>query len=299
MELQFQEYLNQKVTAAYRKTILITGANSGIGYQATRMLIYKGAHVLMACRDKEKAEKARKELLKENKDALIDILIYDQASLKTIDELKKEILDKGYHIDCFILNAAVLYMKDGLKTKEGYSLTLGTNFIGTAYFYETFKDYFLEHKSRVVFINSIASRFGVIKEPLLKLAYTDKEGHQTYNRSKRYLQYFQNLVTERDKDIEIVAAAPGVCGTNILKSKDTSLKPGFAQLGSGFMNIMGNTPEKSALCLVRAALDPVVNRGDYFVPRSLFHIKGFPRIIKTPNPKPKWNTLDELRDLLN
>ena len=91
MELQFQEYLNQKVTAANRKVILITGANSGIGYQATRMLAYKGAHVLMACRDKEKAEKARKELLKENKDALIDVLIYDQASLKTIDELKKEI----------------------------------------------------------------------------------------------------------------------------------------------------------------------------------------------------------------
>ena len=90
------------------KVFLITGANSGLGYETSKFLLERGATVIMCCRDLSKGEKAKNELLKFNFSGKIELVKLDLSDLKNVEEIAKFIKDKFNHLDVLINNAGIM-----------------------------------------------------------------------------------------------------------------------------------------------------------------------------------------------
>ncbi|CAG7821964.1 unnamed protein product, partial [Allacma fusca] len=112
--------------------IIVTGANHGIGKQTALELAKRGAQVVMACRNLEKAEGAKEDILKEVPNGKLEIVKFDLGDGKSVREFSDIIHTKFSHIDVLINNAGI-YIFDGkvIKTKDGFEQHMGTNHLNT------------------------------------------------------------------------------------------------------------------------------------------------------------------------
>ena len=121
-----KRYLNKKCkNSIVGKTIVITGATSGIGLKAAEELLYLGANLILAARNKEKAENIKQKLIEEYKDSTIDIYPLDLASLDSIKKFAARIKRNKVDVYGFVNNAGVFSGKN--RTIDGYPLVMGTN----------------------------------------------------------------------------------------------------------------------------------------------------------------------------
>jgi len=116
-------------TSLAGKTVIITGANTGIGLETAVDLSKRGARIVMACRDEGKGQKAMEEVISrsQNKDVVLSQL--DLASLKSVKEFSSRVLREEEHIDILINNAGVA-MTPYTKTEDGFELQFGVNHLG-------------------------------------------------------------------------------------------------------------------------------------------------------------------------
>ena len=89
------------------KTVIITGANSGLGFETAKNFAKDGWHIIMACRNKEKAEASRNEILRENSDCTVEVMTLDLSSLSSVREFAAEIEGRGLKIDALDCNAGI------------------------------------------------------------------------------------------------------------------------------------------------------------------------------------------------
>ena len=136
--MKYLKWLERNNFNAKEKTIIVTGANSGIGFFATKYFAYLGANVIMACRNEEKAKQAKHLIEQEISTAHLSVEIVDLASISSIKTFTKNIKEKYGEIDILINNAGV-YMPSNEKTFDGFDMTFGTNFIGTYFLTEKLK----------------------------------------------------------------------------------------------------------------------------------------------------------------
>ena len=155
--MKYQKWLDKNIDDLNNKTIIVTGANSGIGYYSTLCFLYKGAKVIMACRNLDKANKAKENLLKELPKAKIDIIKLDLSDFNSIDEFSKTIKEKYTKIDALVNNAGVYFMPKVL-TKQGYEITMGTNFLGPYYLTCSLLDILIQNKSTIINVSSIVHK---------------------------------------------------------------------------------------------------------------------------------------------
>jgi len=111
------------------KTVIVTGANTGIGYHMVKALASKGANVIMACRSLDKANTARTEILKAVPEASIVVEELDLADLENIESFGQRITKNHGHIDTLINNAGVMIPPQS-TTVDGFELQIGTNHFG-------------------------------------------------------------------------------------------------------------------------------------------------------------------------
>ena len=263
-------WLDKNIPSLEGKTYIVTGANSGIGYYTMLNLAYRKARIIMACRNKEKALKAKESVLREIDDATIEIMEYDQASFTSIDEFSS--LVKNIKIDGIVFNAGVYYPKKDYKTKDGYELTIGTNYLGLYRLNMNLKDYFKENDTRLVFVSSLVSRNA--KKVSLKDACLLKR-NSLYAYSKCAVA---RLGYELSSELNINIVHPGVASTNIISSEQTGFPNWFGVIGHRILTLFTHSARKGSLpsCL---ALTTKENR-KYIVPRGLFHISGYPKCMK-------------------
>ena len=152
--MKYIKYLKRYHTLE-NKNIIVTGANSGLGLEVSRYLLFLKANLIMACRNEEKANKIKNQLLNEFPNSHIEVIKYDQASLSSIENFVNFIKDKK--IDGLICNAGVYYPKKDMKTVDGFELTVGTNFIGTHYLLELLDKKLTNEKTNVVIVNSLTA----------------------------------------------------------------------------------------------------------------------------------------------
>jgi NAD(P)-dependent dehydrogenase (short-subunit alcohol dehydrogenase family) len=281
--IKYQKYLDSHIGDLSNKTVVITGANSGIGFYAARLLAFKGASIIMACRNLGRAEEARKAIIEAIPHARIEILIYDQASLASIEQFAGELTAKYPLINGFVFNAGIFHPQKDAVTKDGYPLTIGTNYLGTFYLSELLRPYFAKMEDiNVVCVGSLANRRYKCQE--IATYFTSKKTtlYRQYALSKKFMManhYF--FMKQKDTNIHYSMMHPGVASTNIVSGTSNSFPRWFSRIARGFMSAFMNHPEKAALGIAILAVQEKMH-GCYLLPRGLFEISGYPRFKIVP-----------------
>jgi len=245
------------------KTAIVTGANSGIGKHTVQALAGNGYRVVMICRNRDKAENARRDIIDKTGNDRIDILICDLSSMQQIKEAAETIRETYSQTDRLVNNAGILPDGDRKETDEGLELTFAVNHM--AYFLLTRELMpLLEStpKSRVINVASDASRSGTFNPDNLQL----QSGYSTmkaYGNSKLFnIMFTRQLAKEVEgKDITTYSLHPGVVNTNFA-SESNSWFAWFFDLGRMFMR----SPEKGAETSVYLCLEEGIEHlsGSYF-----------------------------------
>lgn len=267
------------------KTFLITGANSGLGFSASRGLASHGATVIMTSRNLEKGNKAADEIKEKFPNAKLEVMQLDLASFKSIKEFANSFKSKYNQLNGLLNNAGIM-QPPFRKTEDGLELQMGTNHFGhyllTGLLLGVIK---ATPGSRVI------SQSSVVHESTKGINFDDINNEKKYNRTEVYAQSkLANLLfvfelnrkfTEHNIDAIALGVHPGYSATN-LQSTGPSL--GGASIFSRMYKIsnflIAQNVEKGALPLVYAAVAPDVKGGDYIGPTGMRRMRGYPRRLK-------------------
>ena len=200
------------------KTVFITGANIGLGYEATRMLSSRGARVLMACRDPERAKGAASALRAANPKAQLDLLSLDLADFGSVSDVEPQLKALGVgRIDVLLNNAGIMMPPKRQLTRQGHEIQFGVNHLG--HFALTRALYpMLSPNGRIVNVASIADRRGDINWRDLCWS-KNYDPSASYGQSKTANLLFTLELARRldaaKSGKRVVAAHPGIAMTNL------------------------------------------------------------------------------------
>ena len=257
------------------RVAIVTGSNVGLGLEDARALVAKDATVIMAIRNIEKGETARKQILNQHPDADVKVMQLDLASLDSVKGFAKEFREKYDRLDILINNAGVM-MPPYSKTADGFEMQFGTNHLGHFALTGLLLNLILKtERSRIVTVSSNAHRWGNIQ-------FDDLNFEKEYNKEKAYGQskianlYFtyelQRKLAKAGKSTIAAAAHPGWTATNLQQYSGffRFLNPLFAQ-----------GTDMGALPTLYAATAPNVRGGDYYGPSGLGEWRGYTKKVKS------------------
>lgn len=290
--MKIEKYL-KKYSSLENKTVVVTGANAGLGYNLSKHLLSLKTNLIMACRSLERANKAKDTLLEEFPDANIRVIIYDQADFSSIRNFVKILQEEKIVLDGLVCNAGVYFPKKKMVTKDGFELTIGTNYFGLTYLLDLLENKLIKEQTRVVIVSSLTGTMSK-NHPLEKIDSLSR--NQLYGFSKYLISTstYQRMVENK---YPLVLVHPGVCSTNILNNKDTGLSSTFALWGRKFLNIFVHSAYKASLTLLEGLMCPY-KQYLYIAPRGLFAISGYPKIKKVPKKFQKEDVLNPTRSYI-
>ena len=265
------------------KTILVTGGNSGLGFEAVKAFARKGAHVILACRSTIKGNDAVIKIKEEFPNSDITVRELDLADLKSVTSFATIFKKENKQLNVLLNNAGIMMVPYGL-TKDGFEKQIGTNHLGhfalTGLLLDLLK---ATPKSRVVNVSSIAHKSGIMNtENLLYENGADYSPMKAYGRSKLsnllFTYELQRFFEKNKIDSLAVVAHPGVSDTNLFnhaapKWLMTLLRPLFLFMIQPAS--MGVLPE------IRASLDASVKGGQYYGPDGKKEMKGYPVLVES------------------
>jgi retinol dehydrogenase-13 len=255
------------------KTALVTGGNSGIGYKTAEIWLYQGGDVILACRNREKAESARNALLAEYPNRGVSVMSLDLASFASIRRFADELKEGRVDVDCFVSNAGVFHQA-GKKTAEGFELVMGTNYFGTYYLSEQVLPYLETLGHPVTYISTISMIHKIAKLDYSDFYCENRYGHfRIYARSKLALARYTNVLAQRyaGTNVKVCMNHPGMSLTPIgLKAYGETVY----KIGSAFGFLL-NSAEQSALS-VAYILSHDVAPGSVVGPRGFLNGWGYP-----------------------
>jgi NAD(P)-dependent dehydrogenase (short-subunit alcohol dehydrogenase family) len=265
------------------KVIIVTGGNSGLGYESVKAFAEKGATVIMASRSLDKAEAAKKEILGHAPKGKIIVMQLDLMDLKSIKTFAQEFKTKYNRVDVLLNNAGIMMTPYSL-TENGFESQFGTNHLShfalTGLLYDLIEN---TPDSRIVNVSSLAHKQGKIDfNNLLDDQGKTYDPIKSYRRSKLanllFTYELQRRLSEKNKDTLALAAHPGISPTNLANHlKDSFLFKVF-ELFAGFIS---HSVEKGALPQIRASVDPDAKGGEYYGPDGWKEMKGDPVIVQS------------------
>ncbi|XP_033734338.1 retinol dehydrogenase 13-like [Pecten maximus] len=242
------------------KTVIVTGANSGIGKATSHDLAKRGARVIMACRDMGACGRAKDTIIKETYNQNICCKYLDLSSMQSIRKFAEE-MNKENRVDILINNAGIMMCKRAL-TAEGIELQLGVNHFGSFLLTHLLLDKLkASAPSRIVNLTSLSYKTSCIN-------FEDLNSENNYSESEAYKQSKFALVLstkEYAKKLEgtgvtINLVYPGVTKTKI--SRHTDLQKSFLSwivLGPVFW-LVEKSPEEGAQTVIYAAVEPSIEK---------------------------------------
>lgn len=256
------------------KISIVTGANSGIGFETARALALKGAQVILASRNLDKGNVALERIRSEHPGAAIELMQLDLADLSSIERFADAFLGRYDQLHLLINNAGVMQIPEHRKTADGFEMQFGTNHLGhfalTGLLLDTLNR---TPAARVVTVSSVGHRFGRMDFDNLN-AERSYSPRGAYAESKLANLLFTNELQRRLKETgaETIATAahPGWTATN-LQQHSSMLQ---------FLNrFVAMGPEQGALPTLFAATAPDVKGGDYYGPSGLGEARGYPKRV--------------------
>lgn len=264
------------------KTILITGANSGLGFEATKVLSKKEAHIIMTARNLQKGNEALEAIKKENPSAKLHLMQLDLADFNSIREFSDEFHSKYSKLDVLVNNAGVMNPPKREVTKQNFEVQFGTNHLGhfllTGLLLDILK---YTPNSRISVQSSIVHKTESMKPDI---HFDDLNFEKSYNRDQAYAQSkLANLLFAYELDRRLKA--------NNFKTIVTAAHPGYTktnlQANSGFLmsvilnNILAQNVKIGVLPILRAATEENLKGGEYFGPTKTMEMKGYPELVKS------------------
>ena len=251
------------------RVVVITGANSGLGFESAVAFARKGAQVVMACRSMDKAEIARQALFARVPGALVDILPLDLGNLQSVRAFADRFSACYDRLDILMNNAGVMALAYG-KSKDGFEAQFGTNHLGHFALTGLLLPMLLATpKSRVVSVSSSAYYGG-------RINFDDLQGEKHYSRWGAYAQsklanvlfarQLQHHLEAIHADTLSVACHPGYTATNLQSRTGNKLEVLIAPLGNA---LIGQSAERGATYQLYAAVAPEVHGGEFYGPKHM------------------------------
>nr|TKS01010.1 hypothetical protein D5086_0000174930 [Populus alba] len=258
-------------------TAIVTGASSGIGTETTRVLAFRGAHVVMAVRNVESGRKVKEEILKEFPTAKIDVMHLDLISMESVRKFASEFISLGLPLNLLVNNAGIM-AAPFMLSQDNIEMQFATNHVGhfllTDLVLDTMKKTALEsdREGRIVILSSEAHRF-TYSEGIRFDKINDESGYNSiwaYGQSKLANVLHANELTRRLKEegVNITANSlhPGAIMTNLLR---------FHSVINSVVTMVGRfalkNVQQGAATTCYVALHPQVKgvSGEYFMDSNL------------------------------
>jgi NAD(P)-dependent dehydrogenase (short-subunit alcohol dehydrogenase family) len=275
------------------RTAVITGGNSGIGFEAARVLAARGATVVLACRDPGQADRAAARIAAGlaasppdggsraggPRAGAVQTVRLDLASLASVRKAAEELSARFARVDLLINNAGVMMPPYG-RTEDGFELQFGTNHLGHLALTGLLLERLLEIEgSRVVTVSSNGHRVG-------RINLGDLQSERGYRKMRAYSQSkLANLMFTYELQRRLAAAGaptialaahPGTSRTQLMRHMSgPSRAVATAQLGP-VTSWFAQSAEMGALPMLRAATDPQALGGQYYGPGGAFELTGYP-----------------------
>jgi len=277
------------------RVAIVTGSNSGIGFETARALAERGATVVMACRNLEKANPKADEIRAAHPGADVEVMQLDLSDLDSVRRFAEAFRAKHSRLDLLINNAGIMVPPYG-KTAQGFETQFGVNHLGHFALTGALLDIITNTPgSRIVTVSSVAHLMG-------KIDFTDLNWEKGYKAQAAYGQSklanllftyeLQRRLAAAGKDTLSVAAHPGWTETNL---------QGHAKAVKFLNRFFAQQPVMGALPTLYAATEPSVNGAEYFGPSGFMEMNGPPKRVKSnkrshdPNVAERlWNVSEEV-----
>ncbi|NUR63005.1 MAG: SDR family oxidoreductase [Catenulispora sp.] len=274
------KWTEQAIPDLTGRTYVVTGANSGLGLESTRMLAAHGAHVVLTARDRLKGEAALARIGQDVPGASLELRILDLADLESVRAFAEGLHDDGVPVNVLINNAGVM-MTPQRTTRQGFEMQLGTNHLGHFALTGLLLDVLAQGPDpRVVTVSSTVHKQG-------KIDFDDLMQTRRYSPTAAYAQSkvanllfgleLQRRLTAAGSPIRSLMAHPGYSNTNLQFAGPTGWRKALMRIGNP---LMAQKPAIGALPQVRAAVAPDVVGGQYYGSPSLFETRGYPELVQ-------------------
>lgn len=290
------------------KTVLITGANDGLGFHLTKAFAQKNASaIMMACRNRQKAENAKDEILKLYPAATLDIVSLDLGDLQSIKACGETVITNYDRLDTVICNGGIMAVPYG-TTKDHIEMHMGVNYYGHFALIGHLMPLIKKTPgARVVTISSGAEKFG-------ELDLTNSPTVDQYNRwsaysdSKLAILMLAFMLDEKFKkegvDAKALSGHPGVAKSNLRTTRLETEENLWQRFQLRFYELIAMPAERGILPLLYAATAPEVEGGEYIGLSGIAEARGAPKISKGQNRaydqnlrKKLWEKSEQLTDV--
>lgn len=266
------------------RVALVTGANSGLGFETARALAEHGAHVVMACRNEQKATAAAEAIRALTPSGSVEVLLTDMADLESIAGSAAQFAGAHDRLDLLVNNAGIMATPHG-TTVQGFEQQLGVNHLGHFALVAPLLGHLAAagEGARVVNVSSNAHKFGTMNFDDL-MAEKRYKPWTAYGQSKLANLLFTSELQKRlaaGGSLAIaVAAHPGASKTELGRESGGGLLSTLMNATRPVTDrLMSQSAAMGALPQIRAAVDPAVSGNDYFGPDGMGEMKGHPKKV--------------------
>lgn len=284
------------------KTIIITGATSGIGYEAALALAKADATVVIASRNESKGNMVIEKIRQIYPSAKVSFMCLDTGSQASVKNFCGTWIKTGKKIDCLILNAGISNVPTREETVDGFERQIATNYLGhftmTALLLPC-----MNSDAHIIPVSSLAHKRTNLHfdDLLLKKKYNSMTA---YNHSKLAVLTFalelSRRISESGINIKVVPVHPGVAATEITRGGDRA-NPIIQKVAKTMFGVMGQSAGQGAWTILYATTSSNVKNGEYYGPGGSGERKGVPALAKIAphasdigNGKKLWEMTEKL-----
>ena len=269
-------WMPDRLPALAGRTYVVTGGNSGIGFEASRMLSGRGARVIMASRSAARAEAAVGAIKASQQEARVEYVLLELSSLASVRRAAAEIDSRTEAIDALILNAGLMMLPNRELTEDGFETQIGVNHLGHFLLASLLYDRVEACGGRFVVVSSVAHQYG-----LKRIRFEDMAFEQGYRPALAYSQsklanvlFGQDLhrrFAESDSPMRAIVVHPGWSATNLQSTGPGKMMERLMGLGNA---LLAQSAERGSWPLVLAAADPEAWAGRYYGPTRRGQLAG-------------------------
>lgn len=266
------------------KLAFVTGSNSGVGFHAALELARAGASVVLACRNRSKAEGARGRILSAVADAQVETADLDLGSLASVRAAAQHFVATGRKLDLLINNAGVMALPQRRVTPDGFELQLGTNHFGHFALTGLLLPALLAAPAaRIVTVSSIAHRGATMDFANLNW----ERGYKpwpAYRRTKLANLLFafelQRRLERANASAVSIAVHPGVSNTNLFSAGPGQGGGLLAKIIPFFIALTAQSEAQGALPTLYGATSPDARAGHFYGPDGWRQMRGYPAEVR-------------------